>query len=102
MLKTEGVAQLSPCHELIKEFACPIAAVAIQVPRHFERGNHAKMVICCRPGQTKFDLAASADRQTTGTASMKVLAGLWSSKGKGLGTTGKYLQLALQATATGR
>lgn len=45
VLEAEGVAELPPGHELIKELAGPVAAIAVQVPRHFERRDHAKVVV---------------------------------------------------------
>ena len=47
MLEAEGIAQLPPGHELIKELAGAVAAVAVQVPRNLEGGDHAKVVVRC-------------------------------------------------------
>ena len=47
VLEAEGIAQLPPGHELIKELAGSIAAVAVQVPSNLEGRDHAKVVVCC-------------------------------------------------------
>ena len=53
MLEAEGIAQLTPGHELIKELAGSIAAVAVQVPGNLEGRDHAKMVVCCNTVQNR-------------------------------------------------
>ena len=47
VLEAEGVAQLTPGHELVQKLAGSIAAVAVQVPGNLEGRDHAKMMVRC-------------------------------------------------------
>ena len=47
VLKAEGIAELPPGHELIKELAGAIAAVTEAVPRNLEGRDHPIMMVRC-------------------------------------------------------
>ena len=53
VVEAKGIAELPPGHELIKELARAIAAVAVQVPCHLKRGDHTEVVIRCSPECTR-------------------------------------------------
>lgn len=48
VLEAEGIAELTPRHELVEKLFGPIAAVLEQVPRHLEGRDHPEVVVCCR------------------------------------------------------
>lgn len=47
-LEAESIAQLPPCHELVKKLLGTVAAVTEAVSRHLERRDHSEMMVCCR------------------------------------------------------
>lgn len=78
VLEAEGIAKLPPGHELIKELAGAIAAVAEAVPRNLEGRDHPIMMVRCT--QQSWVVVCSAHVFRSGTVhkpkSQQPLAGL--------------------------